>query len=106
MGTNLQKKAPEQIQTIEELSKRVIELEQEKLVVSQRHQEVETRVGKLESLMNDLTAQLSAFRPGTERSTNSASQVTDWLSAYSESEQADLKKKKEEFDNIVTCLTA
>lgn len=100
MGTDPQKRDPKQSYTIEELSNRVCELEEEKIRVSKCHQDLESRMGKLESTMKDVANQLSAASPAN------TPQAVDWLSAYSKSEQAELQKKKEELDIIVTRLTS
>jgi hypothetical protein len=125
MGTDPQKGDSKQIETSAELAKGVPELEQEKPSVSRRRQEFETRIGDLESAMSVMKEQLSALHrdtgahsmavidnlreldesfSGAERSAIDTTQAADWLSALPESERAELRKKKEELDNILTSL--
>ncbi len=104
MRTDQQKGNPKQVRAVQDPSSPASEVEQQKTTLVQRDEELEKRVLKLESEVKELFCELNKFRPSIERSSDNTLQFADRLHEYSESEQLDLKTKKETLDNILTSL--
>ncbi len=117
MATNQQQKgSSRQIDVVEKPSKRGAGLEQER-AGADGQRELEERVRKLESAMEDFVDQISDLRrevlshskrdcsyPEMETPFSDPPELVNWLPTGSLPDKAEMQKKKEALDIIVTTL--